>query len=296
MKSLFTIEELSSDQIVALLDRAESYIDKRTNELANVTVATLFMEPSTRTRLSFELAAHRLGAEVVSFVPETSSVSKGESLKDTALTVAALGVDLIVVRHRHAGSPELVGRWTKLPVVNGGDGRRSHPTQTLLDLLTMRQIFGRIDGLAVGIVGDVANSRVARGLVDALPRMGAGVTLVGPSTFTELAPPGSVQVSHGIDEVITNLDVVYLLRVQKERGAAGGYPTDASYHHRYGIDSARQDLMKPGAVVMHPGPINRGVEIASEVADGDRSALLHQVRNGVPVRMAVMASLWEERS
>lgn len=296
MKSLFTIAELSSDQIVALLDRAESYTDKRTNELVNVTVATLFMEPSTRTRLSFELAAHRLGAEVVSFVPETSSVSKGESLKDTALTVAALGVDLIVIRHPHAGSPELVAGWTNLPIVNGGDGRRAHPTQTLLDLLTMRQIFGRIDGLTVGIVGDVGNSRVARGLIDALPRMGAGVTLVGPSTFTESAPTDLVRVSRRIDEVIATLDVVYLLRVQKERGAGGGYPSDTSYHHRYGLDAARQDQMKPGAVVMHPGPINRGVEIASVVADGDRSVLLHQVRNGVPVRMAVMASLWEGRS
>lgn len=290
--SLFDISDVSVDEIVTYLDRADHYRDHvRTSELAESTVATVFYEVSTRTRLSFELAAARLGAEVVSFVPETSSVAKGEILKDTVQTVAAMGVDLLVVRHESAGSPEKVAEWTGLPVVNGGDGRRAHPTQTLLDLLTMRRHFGRLDGLSVGVVGDIENSRVARGLISTLPRMGAELTLVGPATFVPGLGAGGLSVTNQIDAVLSEFDVVYLLRVQKERGGSSGYPSDAEYHSRFGLTSKRESQMKGGAVVMHAGPMNRGVEISDPIADGDRSLILEQVSNGVPVRMAVMTGV-----
>lgn len=293
--SLFDIADLSPAEIIEILDRAEAYAGKRTDELAEKTVATLFFENSTRTRLSFELAATRLGSEVVSFTPESSSAAKGESLRDTIQTVGALGVDLLIIRHRNVGVAEMANRWTGLPVINAGDGRRAHPTQTLLDLLTMRRRFGTVAGLSVAIVGDIANSRVARGMLDALPRLGSRVTLVGPSTFLPEPSPWSASVSRDLDSVVAGADVVYMLRVQKERGATAAYPSDASYSRRFGLTEERASLMKPGAVVMHPGPINRGVEIASSVADGERSLILDQVRNGVPVRMAVMASEVGER-
>ncbi len=286
--SLFDIADLSSTEITEVLDRAEAYSGKRTSDLAERSVATMFFENSTRTRLSFELAASRLGAEVISFSPGSSSTSKGESLRDTIQTVAALGVDLMVIRHRNAGVAELAHRWTGVPVINGGDGRKSHPTQTLLDLMTIRRRFGKFDDLSVAIVGDVANSRVARGLLDALPRVGCKLTLVGPSTFVPDPHPWDAVVSQFLDPVLPDVDVIYLLRVQKERGSASSYPSDTAYHRRYGLTDERAGLMKPGAVVMHPGPLNRGVEIAGSVADGDRSLILEQVRNGVPVRMSVM--------
>lgn len=286
--SLYDIADLTPSEIIEILDRAEAYSGKRTADLANRAVATMFFENSTRTRLSFELAASRLGSEVVSFSPESSSTNKGESLRDTIQTVCAFGVDLLVIRHRSAGVAELANRWTGLPVINGGDGRKAHPTQTLLDLMTMRRRFGTFDDLSVAIVGDLANSRVARGLIDALPRLGSKVTLVGPSTFLREPTPWPATVSREIDPVLPEVDVVYLLRVQKERGAASAYPSDGAYHKRYGLTDDRVSRMKAGAVVMHPGPINRGVEIASSVADGDRSLILEQVSNGVPVRMAAL--------
>jgi aspartate carbamoyltransferase catalytic subunit len=287
--SLFDVSSLSIDQIIGYLDRAEAYRGKRTGDLLNLTVATIFFEASTRTRLSFELAATRLGAEVISFSPEQSSTSKGESLKDTAMTIASMGAQILVVRHSLVGSAQLVAKWTGLPVVNGGDGRGAHPTQTLLDLLTIRRHFGRLQDLEVAVVGDIRNSRVARGLLSALPRFGAQVTLVGPSSFVDGANPWSAIVSRDLDSVLAGVDVVYLLRVQKERGAGEGYPGDAGYHRRFGLTPERAELMRPGSVVMHPGPINRGVEVSSEVADGDRSLILEQVANGVPVRMAALA-------
>ncbi len=288
--SLFDVAQLSTDQIVGYLDRAESYRDKRTTELVDTVVATLFFEASTRTRLSFESAASRLGAEVMSFTPESSSTSKGESLKDTAMTVAALGAELLVVRHSRAGASELVAGWTGVPVVNGGDGRRAHPTQNLLDLLTIRRHFGRIDNLEIAIVGDIENSRVARGLIEVLPRLGNHVTLVAPGPFVPASNPWNVTLSRSLDDVIAHVDVLYLLRVQKERGGGQGFPGDAGYHQRFGMTLHRQEKMRPGTMIMHAGPINRGVEIAPEVADGDRSLILEQVRNGVPIRMAVLAT------
>lgn len=287
--SLFDISDLSAEQIVGYLDRAESYRGKRTAELTNMTVATLFLEPSTRTRLSFELAATRLGAEVISFSPEHSSGSKGESFQDTVATVAAMGAQILIVRHSLVGSPQVAARWTGLPVINGGDGRKAHPTQTLLDLLTIRRHFGRINGLDIAVVGDVENSRVARGLLNVLPRLGSRVTMVGPSSFVADANPWSSGVTHDLDAVLPEVDVVYLLRVQKERGAGVGYPGDSAYHRRFGMDRDRAEQLRPGAVIMHPGPINRGVEIASQVADSDQCLILEQVANGLPIRMAALA-------
>lgn len=287
--SLFDVSDLAADQVVDYLDRAESYRGKRTAELNDVTVATLFFEPSTRTRLSFELAATRLGGEVISFSPEHSSGSKGESFQDTAATVAAMGAQILIIRHSLVGSSQLAARWTGLPVINGGDGRKAHPTQTLLDLLTIRRHFGRIDGLEIAVVGDIGNSRVARGLLNVLPRLGSQVTMVGPSSFVADANPWSARVTHDLDAVLPDVDVVYLLRVQKERGAGDGYPGDSVYHRRYGMDRDRAEQLRPGAVIMHPGPINRGVEIASDVADSERSLILDQVANGVPIRMAALA-------
>lgn len=283
--SLFTIGDLDTRRIDAILDTADRFrnadIEPPTKRS---TVATMFFEPSTRTRVSFELAATRIGADVVSFDPGTSSASKGESLKDTAQTVVAIGVDVIVIRHERVGAPEAVARWTGSTVVNGGDGRRAHPTQTLADLLTIRGHFGSVSGLRIGLVGDIANSRVARGLIDALPRMGADLTLVGPPTFLPLQD--EVATSHSLDKIIPDLDILYLLRVQKERGGASGYPSDHEYRTRFGLTSER--LERTSAMVMHPGPFNRGVELDGAVADGDRSLILTQVSNGLLVRMAVL--------
>lgn len=253
----------------------------------------MFFEPSTRTRMSFELAAARLGALVLTFDPETSSAVKGETLRDTARTVGAMGPDLLVVRHSSAGAPEAVERWSGKPVVNAGDGRRAHPTQTLADLHTIRHHFGGFEGLHLGMVGDIVNSRVARGLLDIFPRLGGRVTMIGPTTFLPDHDIWDVDRAADLDQSLGELDIVYLLRVQKERGGGLGYPSDGEYHRRFGLDANRASLLKPDAVVMHPGPINRGVEVAGEVADSSRSLILDQVASGVPVRMAVMAMIME---
>lgn len=291
--SFFTIGDLDSEAITRILDSATAYRKATARGLRKgKTVATLFFEASTRTRLSFELAAARIGADVVSFDPDTSSTSKGESLKDTARTICAMGVDALVLRHSDVGAPEMVAGWTGCPVVNGGDGRRGHPTQTLADLLTIRSHFGTVSDIKVGLVGDIANSRVARGLIDVLPRLGAKLQLIGPPPFL----PGKSRIPfiHSLDDVLPDLDVVYLLRVQKERGATASYPSDREYRRRFGLTAPRMAEMKSDAVVMHPGPFNRGVEIDGSVADGDRSVILNQVANGVLVRMAVLASILEE--
>lgn len=287
--SLFDIASLSPDEITEILVSAGEMRQRAPEGYAGRIVIPMFFEASTRTRLSFDLAASRLGANLVVFDHETSSASKGESLRDTARTVGAMGPDLLIVRHEHAGAPEAVARWSGVPVVNAGDGRRAHPTQTLADLFTMRSRFGGITGLRVGMVGDIVNSRVARGLLSALPALGAEVVAVGPVTF--LPRPGEWDIEHSgdLEAVLGELDVVYLLRVQKERGGGLGYPSDAEYHTRFGLTERRAELMKPEAVVMHPGPMNRGVEISGAVADSERSLILDQVAAGVPVRMAVMA-------
>jgi aspartate carbamoyltransferase catalytic subunit len=228
----------------------------------------------------------------MTFAPGTSSVTKGESLKDTALTIRATGADLLVVRHEAVGAAARVASWLDCPVINAGDGAHQHPTQALLDSLTIRQRFGKLDGLRIAIVGDVRNSRVARSDIDAFTSLGANVTLIAPPTLLPSDLEGfPVSVSHSLDEVIADLDVVYLLRIQMERGSGPGLPSLPEYVSRYGIDRARLDRMSPDAVVMHPGPINRGVEIAANVADDPRALILDQVRNGVAVRMAVLFRL-----
>jgi aspartate carbamoyltransferase catalytic subunit len=254
------------------------------------TVVSLFYEESTRTRLSFETAAKRLSADTMNFSVGTSSVKKGESLRDTVQTIAAMGVDAIVVRHASAGVPWQVARWAQgASVINAGDGWHEHPTQALLDCYTIRQARGGLAGLRVAIVGDVKHSRVARSDVAAFTLLGAEVTLVAPPT---LLPPSlegwPVAVSHDLDAVLPKSDVVYLLRMQRERQTEALLPSLREYTARYGLTRRRVELMADDAIVMHPGPMNRGVEIAAEVADLPRTVVTRQVANGVAVRMAVL--------
>lgn len=286
MKSFTSLAGLARSDLEALIASAIE-APNRGSELAGRAVALLFFEDSTRTRLSFDLAACRLGADVLRFDPRTSSTSKGETLKDTVATVSAIGSDLLVVRHSEEGVPDLLHEWTGKPVINAGDGSREHPTQGLADAVTLVGQFGDLEGLKIGVVGDIAHSRVAGSLVHALPTLGAELTLVGPNDLLPDSVPEHVEQSHDLDSVLPSLDVVYLLRVQRERGATLG--TD--YTERYQLTGDRAAAMKESAVVMHPGPMNRGVEIEDEVADGPRSLILAQVANGVPARMAVMRSL-----
>ena len=263
------------------------------------TVVLAFFEDSTRTRVSFETAAKRLSADTISFSASGTSASKGESLRDTALTIAALGVDAIVVRHRSSGVPVQLARWLgdRPAVVNAGDGWHQHPTQALLDCWTLRQRFGSLAGLHIALVGDIRHSRVARSDIAAFSLLGADVTLVAPRTLlppsTEgWAPgPGTLKVTGDVDGVLGSVDVVYLLRMQLERQTEALVPSLREYGARYGIDRARADRLRDGAVILHPGPMNRGVEITDEVADGPRSLVLDQVAAGVAVRMAVLFRL-----
>lgn len=248
-------------------------------------MANLFFEPSTRTRLSFDLAAQRLGAKVLTSDPETSSVIKGESLQDTVVTVAAIGAEILVIRHRENGVPQAVAEWTGLPVVNAGDGTNEHPTQALLDIVTLKRRFGSLSGLVVGIVGDIAHSRVAGSLSHALPALGADVRLIAPAAW--LPEETTLATTDDLDSALAELDVVYLLRVQTERGGV----IEEGYIDRFGMNQSRAARLHEGAVIMHPGPINRGVELTDEIADSPRSLITEQVRNGVPTRMAVLGSL-----
>ena len=262
---------------------------KKLPTLRGRTVVNLFFEDSTRTRISFELAAKRLSADVINFSAKGSSVSKGESLKDTALTLEAMGSDAIVVRHHASGAPHRLANWVKGSVVNAGDGTHEHPTQALLDAYTMRRRLGRLEGLRVAIVGDVLHSRVARSNVRLLHTLGAEVTLVAPPT---LLPVGvgswPAEVSYDLDAVLPKVDVVMMLRVQAERMNASFFPSAREYSRRYGLDARRMAALADDAIVMHPGPMNRGMEIAAEVADSVRSTIVEQVGNGVSVRMAVL--------
>jgi aspartate carbamoyltransferase catalytic subunit len=294
VSGLITLDGLGQDRLTDLLDRAEGYVGSpASTEFAGATVTTAFFEVSTRTRLSFERAAGLLGASVMSFSPELSSTTKGESLKDTILTLTAIGTDAFVIRHRHADAAELAARWSGRPVISGGLGSREHPTQTLADALTLRQEFGRLDGVRMAIVGDIRNSRVARGHLIALPVLGVEITLVGPTPFLPPANPWGVRTSTDLDEELGDIDVVYLLRIQSERGSSARIPSTAGYARRYGMNEDRLSMMKPTGVVMHPGPMNRGVEIDDVTADGERSLILRQVANGIPVRMAVIAKALE---
>ncbi len=298
MRTLLGTEDLDRSSLDGLLDDAEAFLEVLDRPIPKVpalrgrTVATMFFEPSTRTRLSFERAAKALSADTLSFSPGTSSLSKGESLKDTVQTIAAMGADLMVVRHRAVGAPARVAEWTGLPVVNGGDGAHQHPTQALLDALTIRRAKGALDGLRIAIVGDIAHSRVARSDVFAFATLGADVVLVAPRTLLPVDLTGwPCEVSTDLDAVLSDLDVVYLLRVQTERGGASVFPSLREYLRRFGLTRDRFARLRPDAVVLHPGPMNRGVEIEAAVADDPRALVLDQVTNGVAARMAVLFHL-----
>ncbi len=287
-KDLLGIRELSAEEITFLLDAADALPND--NALRGRTVANLFIEPSTRTRTSFELAAKRLGADVVNISASTSSLTKGETLKDTAKVLEANRADIIVIRHSSAGAAQFLAERVRASVINAGDGAHEHPTQALLDVYTIRQKRGTIAGLHVVIVGDILFSRVARSDILALLKLGAHVTLVGPSTLVprEFEKLG-VAVSHKIDEVLPTADVVNLLRIQHERQRKDYFPGTGEYIRFFGLTKARAAMLKRDCLIMHPGPINRGVEIDSEVADGPQSVILDQVTNGLAVRMAVLA-------
>jgi aspartate carbamoyltransferase catalytic subunit len=265
---------------------------KKLPTLRGRTVVNLFYEDSTRTRISFEAAAKRLSADVINFSAKGSSVSKGESLKDTALTLQAMGADAVVIRHPASGAPHRLADWIDGSVINAGDGTHEHPTQALLDAYTMRSRLGRLDGLRVAIVGDVLHSRVARSNVLLLTTLGAQVTLVGPPTLIPVdiaaALSKDTKVSYDLDSVLADMDVVMMLRVQTERMQDSYFPSAREYSRRYGLDGARMRKLPEHAIVMHPGPMNRGMEITPEVADSSRSTIVEQVANGVSARMAVL--------
>jgi len=294
-KDLTGIEGLSGEELKTLLDTAAAFKTVGTREIKKVpalrgqTMVNFFLEPSTRTRVSFELAALRLSADVVNVSASSSSITKGETLKDTALNLQALHADVIVIRHSSAGAAQFLGERLEASIINAGDGAHEHPTQALLDVLTIREKLGRIEGVHVAIVGDILFSRVARSNIHALTKLGARVTLVGPRTlvprdFEDLG----VAVSNDLDAVLPDVDVVNLLRIQHERQRKEYFPSIGEYTGLFGLTKARAERLKPEALIMHPGPINRGVEIDSELADSHRSVILDQVTNGLAVRMAVL--------
>lgn len=294
-KHLLTLEELSADEIRFILDTADSFKEVSTRSIKKVpalrgrVVVNAFWEDSTRTRTSFQLAAQRLSADVIDFTEKGSSVSKGETLIDTARNIEAMGVDVIVIRHRASGSAQLLARTVRCSVVNAGDGAHEHPTQGLLDLYTIRERFGRIEGLKVAIVGDIANSRVARSNIWGLTKMGAEVYLVGPATLCPRAFESvGAKVIHDFDSIIGQVDVVNMLRVQNERMKSAQFPSVREFTQMYGLTWDRFQRCKPDVFVMHPGPMNRGIEISSDIADGPQSGILTQVTNGLAVRMAVL--------
>ncbi|MDQ2866934.1 MAG: aspartate carbamoyltransferase catalytic subunit [Verrucomicrobiota bacterium] len=294
-KDLLGLRELSADEIEFVLNTADAFKQVGTREIKKVpalrgkTLVNFFVEPSTRTRMSFELAAHRLSADVINISVSSSSLTKGETLKDTAKNLEALHADVLVLRHSSAGAPRFLAQRLGTSIINAGDGAHEHPTQGLLDAYTIREKKGHIEGLKVAIIGDILFSRVARSNIFALTKLGAHVTLVGPSTLVprEFEKLG-VTISHDIDAVLPEVDVVNLLRIQHERQRKEYFPGLGEYIHLFGLTKQRARLLKPDCLIMHPGPINRGVEIDSEVADGLQSVILDQVTNGLAVRMAVL--------
>ncbi len=297
MKHFLSTDDVSRDDLESLLDLSDEFVEVLARPIPKVpalrgkNVAMLFFEASTRTRISFERAAKALSADTMSFSPSTSSLSKGESLKDTVLTIKAMGADALVVRHEFTGAQWRIADWTGLPVLNAGDGAHQHPTQALLDALTIRQHFGTLEGLRIAIVGDIRHSRVARSDISTFNTLGAEVTLVAPSTLLPVDMEGwPVKVAASIDDVL-DVDVVYLLRIQAERGGASVFPSLPEYVTRFGMTRERFARLAENSIVMHPGPMNRGVEIAPEVADHPRARILEQVANGVAVRMAVLFRL-----
>lgn len=294
-KHLVGLRELSRRELEFILDTAKGFEEFSTRSIKKVptlrgkVVVNMFFEDSTRTRNSFTLAASRLSADVIEFTKKSSAVNKGETLVDTARNLEAMGVDIVVIRHGAGGAPALLCRSINACVVNAGDGYNEHPTQALLDVYTIRQARGTLDGLKIGIVGDISHSRVARSNIYAMTQLGAEVTLIGPPT---LMPPCvrelPVKVSYSLDAVIEELDVINMLRIQFERMGGNPFPSVREYSHYFGLTVERMQRAKPDIVVMHPGPMNRGVEIESEVADGPNSIILKQVANGLAIRMAVL--------
>jgi aspartate carbamoyltransferase catalytic subunit len=294
-KDLLGLEELSKEELELLLSTAESFKEVSTREIKKVpalrgkTVVNLFYEPSTRTRVSFEVAAKRLSADVINIATETSSVKKGETLIDTGRNIEALKADIIVMRHNFSGAAIVLARNVNISVINAGDGWHEHPTQALLDIFTLKEKLGKIAGLNVSIVGDIAHSRVARSNIWGLTKLGAQVTVCAPKM---LIPPGiekmGINVTNDIDEALKNADAVNVLRMQFERDGETAFPKQLEYFKEFGITEERLKKAKKDIVVMHPGPINRGIEMSSGVADGANSVILEQVTNGIAVRMAVL--------
>ena len=301
-RHLLGLEHLSADQLTTVLDLAAHYDritnggTQRLNVLKGIVVANLFFENSTRTRTSFSLAARRLGADTVDFTASSSSLSKGETFIDTAQTIEAMGIDLVVCRHRTPGAPHLLARNLKAGVLNAGDGTHEHPTQGLLDIYTIRKQRGRIAGLTVALVGDIRHSRVARSNIHGLKALGARVIVCGPATLipSDITRLG-VEVAYNLDEILPEVDCVNLLRVQFERQRGAFFPSIAEYAHLFGMNGDRIRRARENLMVLAPGPINRGVELTPEVADGPNSLILNQVTNGLLIRMACLTLLAQER-
>jgi len=294
-RHLLGLRELSAEEITYILDTAKGFEQistrsvKKAPALRGKVVVNLFFEDSTRTRNSFALAASRLSADIVEFTRKTSSVSKGETLLDTARNLEAMGIDIVVIRHNAGGAPKFLSRNINACVINAGDGFCEHPTQGLLDVYTIRKLKGSLEGLKIAIVGDIAHSRVARSCLWAMTKLGAEVIFVGPPTLMPTqANRLPVRVSYSLDDVIEKVDVINMLRIQFERLGGNPFPSVREYSHYFGLTVERMKRAKPDILVMHPGPINRGLEMESEVADGRHSVILEQVKNGLAVRMAVL--------
>ena len=294
-KDLLGIKELSAEEITLILDTASGFRDilnrdiKKVPTLRGRTVVNLFYEPSTRTRTSFELASKRLSTDVINFSVSMSSVVKGETLIDTALTVQALGADVIIVRHGSSGVPHLLADKLDASIINAGDGTNEHPTQALLDAYTIRERKGRVEGLKVAIVGDIMHSRVAKSNIYCLKKLGAKVRLIGPPTLLpDTISQFGVETYYDMNEGLRAVDVVMMLRIQTERQGKGFFPSTEEYFKNWGLNTERLSLAKKDAIVMHPGPMNRGIEITSDVAESDKSVILEQVTNGIAVRMAAL--------
>ncbi len=294
-KDLLGLEDLNRDEIEYILDTARSFKEVSTRPVKKVpalrgkTLVNLFFEPSTRTKTSFELAGKRLSADVLNFEVSTSSVSKGETIVDTARNIEAMKVDCFIVRHSVSGAPYLISRSVRAAVINAGDGCHEHPTQALLDLFTVREIFGKISGIKIAIIGDIFHSRVARSNIWGFTKLGARVIVCGPPT---LIPSGiektGVGVSYSVSDAVKNVDIVYLLRLQKERQQENFFPSHSEYRNFFGFDCKKFGFLKNRFFLMHPGPMNRGIEISTEAAEKENSLILQQVTNGIAVRMAVL--------
>lgn len=294
-KDLIGIETLSIEEIQTIFTVATAFKntlgidDKKPSYLQGCTVVNLFLEPSTRTRLAFEIAAKRLGADVITITTDASSLTKGETLRDTARNIAALKADMIVIRHSASGAPNYLSKVVDIPVINAGDGSHAHPTQALLDAFTLLEHFKSLEGKKVTILGDILFSRVARSNIICLQKLGAQVTVAGPSTLVPKAFEAmGVRVCHNLKDALENADAVMLLRIQHERQSSTHFPSLGEYTSMFGLNKERAKWLKPHAIIMHPGPINRGVEIDSEIADSGRSVVLQQVTNGIVIRMAAL--------